>query len=203
MSKPAFENFGKERRIQLLLAVVEDVEPSAQLDPEWRLAVVRIREEPREEILRRCTRLPQKPSLLSNCLVTRTPNRRGSVRNMLVVKSVSSLFRNVPVIAVTLNTFFTYPITCQPLALVRISDRLVVEYGMDLVDRILEHARPLLRLPVEISMQRRRPILRHRHCVFGANDVVKCGAFGSWFPLRFLSKPWPLFGAVSGLKPGY
>ena len=38
--------------------------------------------------------------------VTRTPNRRGSVRNTLVVKPLSSLFRNVPVMAVVSKTFF-------------------------------------------------------------------------------------------------
>ena len=42
----------------------------------------------------------------------------------------------------------------------------------DLVDGILEHARPLLRLPVEIAMQRRRPIRRQRHGVFGRK---RCG----------------------------
>src|SRR6185312_17097390 len=46
--------------------------------------------------------------------VTRTPNRRGSVRNTLVVRPLSSLFRKVPVMAVTSNTFLTYPMTCQP-----------------------------------------------------------------------------------------
>jgi hypothetical protein len=39
--------------------------------------------------------------------VTRTPNRRGSVRNTFVVRSVSSLFRNAPVMAVVSKTFFT------------------------------------------------------------------------------------------------
>ena len=37
--------------------------------------------------------------------VTRMPNNRGSVRNTLVVKPLSSLFRKSPVMAVTLNTF--------------------------------------------------------------------------------------------------
>jgi hypothetical protein len=39
--------------------------------------------------------------------VTRTPISFGSVRNMLVVKPLSSLFRKSPVMAVVLNTFLS------------------------------------------------------------------------------------------------
>ena len=39
--------------------------------------------------------------------VTRTPISLGSVRNTFVVRPVSSEFRNVPVIAVVLNTFLS------------------------------------------------------------------------------------------------
>jgi len=56
--------------------------------------------------------------------VTRTPKRRGSVRNTFVVRPLSSLFRNVPVISVTSKMFLTYPITCQPFWLVKIKARL-------------------------------------------------------------------------------
>ncbi len=38
--------------------------------------------------------------------VMRSPNRRGSVVKTLVVSPVSSEFRNAPVMAVVLNTFF-------------------------------------------------------------------------------------------------
>jgi|HubBroStandDraft_2_1064218.scaffolds.fasta_scaffold17820_4 hypothetical protein len=38
--------------------------------------------------------------------VMRKPNRRGSVVKTLVVRPVSSEFRNAPVMAVTLKTFF-------------------------------------------------------------------------------------------------
>ncbi len=39
--------------------------------------------------------------------VTRTPKRRGSVRNTLVVKPLSSEFRKSPVMAVLSKMFFT------------------------------------------------------------------------------------------------
>src|SRR6185437_6011846 len=46
--------------------------------------------------------------------VTRMPINLGSVRKTFVVKPESSLLRNAPVIAVVLNTFLSYSITCQP-----------------------------------------------------------------------------------------
>src|SRR6185437_8633500 len=55
--------------------------------------------------------------------VTRMPISLGSVRNMLVVSPLSSLLRNVPVIAVSLKTFLSYSMICQPDWLVKISVR--------------------------------------------------------------------------------
>jgi hypothetical protein len=48
----------------------------------------------------------EKTSSAYQFLVTRKPNRRGSVVKTLVVRPVSSVFKNAPVIAVVLNTFF-------------------------------------------------------------------------------------------------
>ncbi len=54
---------------------------------------------------------PRRPSRKRICdqkfLVMRTPSSRGSVVKTLVVSAESSEFRNAPVMAVALNTFFT------------------------------------------------------------------------------------------------